>query len=173
MPGRPNPNRMTPARIAQREREARCVEMKLAGLPNEVIAQAVGYKHRSNVAKAIKKCLDERVNESVDEIRKLEVARCDRLIQALWRDALEGKYLAVDRVLRVMERKAQIQGLDAPVRRELTVINKDTFSEFIEARKDELKQLRAAIPEDVIDADYTEIEDDTEAAVVMRLSDGA
>lgn len=145
----------------------------MAGLPHHVIAKQVGYEGASSVSKAIKRALDERMSEPVEGVRALEVERCNRLLQALWRDGLEGRYLAIDRILRVMERKAQLQGLDAPVRRELNVITHDTFTDFLKESREKLRELEAAQPQDVIEADFTELDDDTEAATVERLSSGA
>jgi len=145
----------------------------MAGLPHHLIAKQVGYEGASSVSKAIKRALDERMKEPVEGVRALEVERCNRLLQALWRDGMEGRYLAIDRILRVMERKAQLQGLDAPVRRELNVITHDTFTDFLKESRQKLKELEAAQPEGVIDASYIDEDDDTEAATVQRLSAGA
>lgn len=43
----------------------------------------------------------------------LEVARLDAILRAIWPQAMEGKLKAVDRVLRIAERRAKLLGLDA------------------------------------------------------------
>lgn len=74
------------------------------------------------VAKDIKREL-ERVkaerDESVDEIIALEIERLDRLFMAMWQRALQGDEKAIDRCLRIMQRRADLLGLDAPKRQEL------------------------------------------------------
>jgi len=47
-------------------------------------------------------------------LRALELLRLDELLNALWDTAIAGDLKAVDRVLKVMERRAKLLGLDAP-----------------------------------------------------------
>lgn len=56
------------------------------------------------------------VAEDVMELRALELSRLDGLMVALWPKARRGDLAAVDRVLKIMERRAKLLGLDAPVR---------------------------------------------------------
>ena len=44
----------------------------------------------------------------------MEGARLDRLHQAVWDAAINGDCYAIDRVLKLMERRAKLFGLDAP-----------------------------------------------------------
>jgi hypothetical protein len=46
----------------------------------------------------------------------LELMRLERLHAAVWPQAIRGDVNAVDRVLRIMERRARLLGLDAPKR---------------------------------------------------------
>lgn len=59
--------------------------------------------------------LSENVPENVTELRRLEGARLDRLQAAVWPKALSGDPAAVRAVVRLMERRARLLGLDAPV----------------------------------------------------------
>lgn len=52
--------------------------------------------------------------ETIDEIRGIEAFRLDQLQVVAWRQAMNGDLSATDRVLRIMERRAKLQGLDAP-----------------------------------------------------------
>jgi hypothetical protein len=62
--------------------------------------------------------LDEQLRaQSVEDIRTwrgLQLARIERLIQSVWSDAIRGRYGAVDRVVSLMRRQAELLGLDAP-----------------------------------------------------------
>ena len=60
------------------------------------------------------KVLAETAQEAADEVRALELARLDALLAALWPQ--QGEPAVVDRVLRIMERRAKLLGLDAPTR---------------------------------------------------------
>ncbi|MFE7129367.1 hypothetical protein ACFVIM_00710 [Streptomyces sp. NPDC057638] len=61
------------------------------------------------------------LNDNVDELRSLEADRLDRLFFVAYKKAVRDQDLhAVDRTLRIMERRARLLGLDMPVRTELT-----------------------------------------------------
>lgn len=61
----------------------------------------------------LKRWEKEQVSE-IDKIRQLELQRLDRALNAIWDRVLEGKTHAVAAMLKVMERRAKILGLDAP-----------------------------------------------------------
>lgn len=51
----------------------------------------------------------------------LDLERCERLIGALWADAVKGRWLAIDRVLALMAHRAKLLGLEAPQKVNLEV----------------------------------------------------
>jgi hypothetical protein len=59
--------------------------------------------------------LKETLREPSDEVRKLELARLDALYWSVYPEALKGRYGAVDRCIRIMERRSRLLGLDAPL----------------------------------------------------------
>ena len=64
--------------------------------------------------RALKKTLQ----EPADEVRTLEVERLDSLLNGLWQRRHVPEI--TDRILRIMERRAKLLGLDAPTRTEVT-----------------------------------------------------
>ena len=58
--------------------------------------------------------------ETAAEIRDIEMARLDRMQTALWSKVLQGHEGAIDRVLRIMQRRADLLGLDAPKKQDIT-----------------------------------------------------
>lgn len=64
--------------------------------------------------RALKKTLQ----EPADEVRMLEVERLDSLLNGLWQRRHVPEI--TDRILRIMERRAKLLGLDAPVRSDVT-----------------------------------------------------
>jgi len=52
--------------------------------------------------------------ELAEHLRELENQRLDELQASLWDKALAGVLPAADRILRIMERRAKLNGLDAP-----------------------------------------------------------
>lgn len=97
------------------ERERRVLELRRAGVSFDLIATQVGYRDRGAAYKAYKRALARTLQQPAAELRDLEVDRLDRLLTAVWPKALRGDLAAVDRVLRVAERRARLLGLDAPV----------------------------------------------------------
>lgn len=55
-----------------------------------------------------------------EKLRALEMARLDAMLLPVLQQAKQGHLGAIDRVLRIMERRAKLLGLDKPVRAEVT-----------------------------------------------------
>lgn len=55
-------------------------------------------------------------SESAEELRRLEEERIDQMLAAIYPQANNGDLFAIDRVLRLMERRAKYRGLDAPTK---------------------------------------------------------
>lgn len=67
-----------------------------------------------DVSRELEKMRNE-LAEHVEAVRELELQRLDDLLKGLW-DRATGKdidYPAIDRVLKIMERRARLTGLDA------------------------------------------------------------
>ena len=109
------------------DKEAECVRLRRAGLTLDEIATRVGYNSSASVHYALKRLNERIVREDVDEIRNLEGERLDLLQAANWDNAMQGDVPAGALVLRVMERRAKLLGLDMPIRvqQEVTVWNGD------------------------------------------------
>jgi hypothetical protein len=59
--------------------------------------------------------------EKAEQLRALELARLDRLFLAVWTAAVVHHDLgAVDRALKIMKRRAELLGLDAPSKHQMT-----------------------------------------------------
>jgi hypothetical protein len=79
--------------------------------------------------------------EKADELRALENQRLDKLFFVAYRQAVKDGHLpAIDRALRIMERRARLLGLDRPVRAEVTGAD-GTAIEITTAALDELEAL--------------------------------
>ncbi|GAA3371255.1 hypothetical protein GCM10020367_21180 [Streptomyces sannanensis] len=74
--------------------------------------------------KDVREALSERravLNEEVEELRSVEAERLDRLWFVAYKQAVrDGNLAAIDRALRIMERRAKLLGLDQPARTEVT-----------------------------------------------------
>jgi hypothetical protein len=109
------------------DRETECLRLRRGGLTLDEIAKRVGYANPGSVHKALERANARIVREDVEEIRNLEAERLDLLQAANWGRALAGDIPAGALVLRVMERRAKLLGLDMPIRvqQEVTVWNGD------------------------------------------------
>ncbi len=61
-----------------------------------------------------------RAAEVIATAKGKDLARTERLIAALWTDAINGKWRATDRVIALMQHRARLLGLNAPEKREDT-----------------------------------------------------
>lgn len=108
----------SPRSLVALQRQQQAVELRRAGRSYREIACQVGIgvasAHRL-VGAAIAEARTT-VQEDVVELRALELSRLDGLLGTLWPKARQGDLQAVDRVLRIMERRAKLLGLDAPVK---------------------------------------------------------
>lgn len=116
----PNQNKDNQFAIRAFERQRQALELRKAGVSFEIIADRVGYKDASGAYRAVRAALKKTLQEPADELRMTEVARLDQMLLGLWPKAIKGDTWSVDRVLRIMERRAALLGLDAPVKRELS-----------------------------------------------------
>lgn len=134
---------------ATREKERQAVELALAGANLEQIAQAVGYADKSGASRAIHRSLDRHEAPAVQEMRALENARLDRLQTVLWPTAMAGDLKAIDRLLRLFERRARMNGLDQQSARDAGALadallgDPDARRERLTALRDELAEARA------------------------------
>ena len=77
---------------------------------------------------------------TVESLRAAEVARIDVLINALWKPATRGSLGAVDRVIKLSERKAKLLGLDAASAVDMTFkrMSDNELTDFIERSINEI-----------------------------------
>jgi hypothetical protein len=110
------------------DKERRVLEMRLAGITFDAIAKNVGYASPGSAYNAYKRALVRTLQEPAEEIREAEVARLDRLMAGVWTAALRGEVRSVEAVLRIMDRRAKLLGLDQPTRVQAEVISYDIGS---------------------------------------------
>lgn len=118
-----------PTAMRQIERAARAFQLRKSGLDYQDIADRIlqewtdegrqdelpaswgkRYAHK-DVIRTLEEYRSE-ISESLTEVLELEVSRLDALLAAVWEKAVAGKYEAIDRVLKIMDRRARHLGLD-------------------------------------------------------------
>ena len=114
-----------PAVITTTERRTFTLELRKAGVSYRNIVEAAiehfgrealpkSYDERyacQDVMRWIKQARDD-MREDAEDILQLQLQRLDDLMFALWDNAIRGDLKSIDRVLKIMERRAKITGID-------------------------------------------------------------
>lgn len=116
---------------ASQARDVEAARLRSTGHTLQDIADRLGYTDPGNAYRAIAKVFAETVTAPVEDIRRREIAVLDELEARAWL-ALKGtsSLAAVDRVLKIQERRARLLGLDAPVKTHVEVT--DTVTAEVE-----------------------------------------
>ena len=103
---------MAVSRTQTAYRRTRVVELVAEGANFDEAARAVGYANRSGAFKAFYRAIGDREVEAVDTHRALELARLDALQRVLWERVELGDIKAIETVLRIIDRRIRLLGLD-------------------------------------------------------------
>jgi hypothetical protein len=126
----------------------------IAGASYEAIANTPDPNHpgqtlyagRSGARKGVISAIERHSGfYDTEEMRKVEAMRIDALQRALWPKALGGDSWAVLRVKELMEHRAKLFGLFAPVRQQMEVITTDAVQQAIDQL---LREMAANDPAD-------------------------
>ena len=101
-------------RVRAHDRHLQALELRKAGCTYQQIAEQLGYANAKGAHKAVASALKATLREPADALRELELARLDTMLLALWRKVQAGDEHAIDRALKISERRARLLGLDAP-----------------------------------------------------------
>ena len=103
-------------RLEATERQRQALELRKSGASFESIARTLGYKGRSSAYRAVMAALRKTLQEPADELRKLELNRIDVALLGIWKLVRVGHLQAIDRFVKLAERRAKLVGLDAPTK---------------------------------------------------------
>lgn len=103
----------TDAAILARRRKA--YGLRMVGGTYRQIAEACGVSVKTSFddVKAVMEELRQEAREDAETIRAMELERLDTMLSKIWPAVQLGKLLAVDRALKIMERRSRLLGLDA------------------------------------------------------------
>lgn len=128
------------------ERDAEAARLRARGRSYLAIATELGYVDHAGARKAVQRALVAIVAEPAEEVRALQLEQLDRLTAAalavlernhvtvshgrIIRDDEDKPLLddgpvltAIDRLLKIQERRAKLLGLDAPARHEVVTLD--------------------------------------------------
>jgi len=114
----------TLSEVEMRQRESEIVELRTEGFVWREIAQRVNMS-TAGVAKAYDRALTRIIAPSLERHRTTELDRLDILQRVYWQPAINGNLRAADFVLRVIEKRAKLLGLDAPIKIQTEVVTYD------------------------------------------------
>lgn len=106
--------------IAITERRTRAIQLRRSGMSWDAIAADLGYKSRGAACQDVNRALQRQVAEQANQLaeyRVLEDGHLDdlrrRMMNVLMSGSADQQMKATDRLVRVAERKAKLNGLDA------------------------------------------------------------
>jgi hypothetical protein len=115
-------------------RRQQALDLRLAGATYRQIGERLGvsppiaWKHTQAA-------LQQAPHEPAQEVREIELARLDRLHMAHWPQALGGSVEATDRVLKLMDRRVRLLGLDQPASHPTPVGGQPSVLDELRARR--------------------------------------
>lgn len=110
--GKPSKNSRQQAQARAKDREA--LELRKAGATYQQIADKMGIS-LSGAGVCVSRAMDAlrlEVKEAAEQVLELELDRLDSMLLGLWDKARRGDVAAIDRVLKIQDRRAKYLGLD-------------------------------------------------------------
>lgn len=110
----PTTSKTASKRVVAADRRAKILELRKAGWTLAEIGKEM-HIHPTRVHALLKDILKKLNDKMVDELQEtitIEESRIDELLKAVWPKAKDGDVKATEMVLRLMERRARLRGLD-------------------------------------------------------------
>lgn len=114
----PKPNKSSPATVRGIENRMKAVELRMLGLSYRKIGAKMDLSE-AQAHRLVKSAMEMAIKKTAEDAEvaiAIELDRLDQLFHAHIINALKGNTAATDRVLKVMERRAKLLGLDAPTK---------------------------------------------------------
>lgn len=105
---------LSPVLVTARQRERQALDLRAGGATFARIGQALGVTpqgaHKA-VSRALKATVKEIAGEA-DKLRALDAERLDTMLAAVWPAVVDGDLGAIDRAVRILDRRSRLLGLD-------------------------------------------------------------
>lgn len=117
--------------------QEKCLRLRLQGKSIRQIASIV-HMPKSTVERRLRCAIAERIDPLADQLRAVEVARLDQLLETVWATVKADteaavKLAAVDRLVKISERRSKLLGLDAPVSADVRVTTQEDADAALDA----------------------------------------
>lgn len=106
----PKRNDTDPEAIQRAQDRDRALAYRLEGMTYEQIGERMGSKSRAH--RLVTEAIDAISRDNAELVVDMELRRLDAMLAAIWPDVLDGDLKALDRVLRIMDRRARYYALD-------------------------------------------------------------
>lgn len=101
--------------VITNERRAKALELRLQGKSYAAIAAELGLSVKG-AHKVVQTAISRKLPpETVEEARRMELARLDEAFEVVRRAVIGGDLMAVEKMVQLSNRRAKFLGLDAPV----------------------------------------------------------
>lgn len=94
------------------------MELRLSGISYRAIATRLGISS-SGAERMVKSGLKALPKDQAELVKEMELDRLDTMQAGIWNRVRRGDIHAIDRALRIQERRAKFMGLDSPTRVDL------------------------------------------------------
>lgn len=111
-----NGKKTSPETAAAKVKAAKALELRMKGKTFDAIAEEAGYNSKQAAFDAVKRSLEAITREPAQELLKLDLERLDVMWGIHYLNAQAGDVQALAACMKIMERRAKLLGLDAPVK---------------------------------------------------------
>jgi hypothetical protein len=102
------------------ETQRNAIALRAAGLSYRDIGAQLGIDH-AHVYRLVQDGIRENIAQGVELLREEDDSRLTKLLAAAWRPAMAGDTRSILACVRILERRARLWGLDAPIGVDATV----------------------------------------------------
>lgn len=107
--------------LLAKERTRRALELRKAGATYEAIAQALGYNGANGAWQAVKRGIEQGIQEPAAELRYIQYERLNNMLLVEWPKVQSGDENAIRTCLQIMDKMDRLMGTDAPIKTEVDV----------------------------------------------------
>lgn len=135
----------SPDDIRRWNRDLECVQMRLKSYDWDTIVEKLGYASRGHAHDRFIAMIKEYPREDVETMRDQEIDRLDVVANELMKEIEAGNNVvrAAEVLIKLMERRARLLGLDKPERKEINVVTEDAVDKAIREAREEMDRKAA------------------------------
>lgn len=100
-------------------RRLKALELRKEGKSYQEIANVLNSSFAqvyTDIGTVLRKEIEKRTKTQLNQVVQLEIERLDALFEKAWKEIKNGNVVAIDKALKIMERRAKYLGLDAPAK---------------------------------------------------------